>query len=92
MGVQTVKKDPSSHSGASDFVRVESHVAPDDDTVTLVTIQRLVDINYGVERSVPAWRVKTLLRECPMSPAQAVGLAAQYARRKGIPLVLAGQD
>lgn len=92
MSVQMPKENTSSRISAADFVRVETHTAPDDDTVTLATIQRVIDKNCGIAREEPVWRIKTLLRECPMSPEQAVGLATLYARRKGIPVVLAGQD
>lgn len=91
MSVEVVKNAVRSNA-STDFVRVETHAAPDDDTVTLATIERLIDKNAGHAASGPAWRVKTLVREQPMSPEQAVGLATLYAERKGIPVVLTGND
>ena len=68
MTVQIVK-EPSAGAVSTDFVRVETHAAPDDDTVTLATIERFVDKNGGCAAASPAWRIKTLVRERPMSPA-----------------------
>ena len=91
MTVQIVK-EPAAGPASTDFVRVETHTAPDDDTVTLATIERFVDKNGGCASASPVWRIKTLVRERPMSPAQAVGFARLYAERKGIPVVLAGGE
>jgi hypothetical protein len=90
MVVRIISEQVSARIESTDFVRVETHVAPDDDTLTLATIQRIVDKNAGRETAEPLWRVKTLVLETPMSPEQAVGFATRYAERKGIPVVLAG--
>lgn len=71
----------------SDFVRVCTCSDPDDDTVTLATIQRIVDKSNGTLESERNWRVKTLIIDKPMSHDEALGLATCYAERKGIPVV-----
>jgi hypothetical protein len=90
MTVQVVKDAASSAAASIDFVRVETYTAPDDDTVTLATIERIVDKNAGRVPCEPAWRIKRLVHERPMSAEQAVGFARLYAERKGIPVVLTG--
>lgn len=70
-----------------DFVRVCTSSDPEDDTVTLATIQRFVA--RRVPRRNSLWRIKTLIEEQPMSWDAAVGLATCYAKRKHIPVVYA---
>ena len=80
MSVTIIEEQASSEG---DYLHVRTFAAPDDDTVTLATIERIVDKNHGCETE-PAWRVKTLVLEKPMTVDQAVGLATRYAERKGI--------
>lgn len=73
-----------------DFVRVCTSSDPEDDTVTLATIQRFVA--RRVPRRNSLWRIKTLIAEQPMSWDAAVGLATCYAKRKHIPVVYAEDE
>jgi hypothetical protein len=75
-----------------DFVRVRTCAAEEDDTVTLATIQRVVDKNNGARLPGPAWHVRTLIFERPMQPDVALGLATRYAERKGIRTVYTEGD
>jgi hypothetical protein len=68
-------------------VRVCTCSDPNDDTVTLATIQRIVDKSNGMLDVERNWRVKSLVVDKPMSPRDALGLATCYAERKGIPVV-----
>lgn len=92
MGVRVVSENTSldtrDASDEADYVRVRTFSAPDDEAVTLATIERHVDKTNGTG----AWRVKTLVLEQPMSVDHALGLATRYAERKHIPVVYAEKD
>lgn len=83
--VRIVKGSMVETDSSSDFVRVSASADPEDDTVTLATIQRFVA--RPVARNNSPWRIKTLIQQQPMSWDEAVGLAACYAKRKHIPVV-----
>jgi hypothetical protein len=70
-------------------VRVHTCAAPDDDTVTLATIERVVEkASSDPEDDRPfVKRVKTLIMRLPMTVAEALDLATSYAERKKIPVV-----
>jgi len=87
MGVRIVPDDSLDERTTSDFVRVRTYSAAEDDTVTLATIQRFVEKTSG-----EAWKVRTLVEEHPMTPDQAIGLATCYAERKNIPVVVRDTD
>jgi hypothetical protein len=87
MAVRIITEEVTRHEGEAEYLRVQTFSAPDDDTVTLATIQRVVDKNSGLEQAEPLWRVKTIVLAKPMSEDQAVGFAARYAERKGISVV-----
>jgi hypothetical protein len=72
----------------TDYLHVRTCRSPDDDTVTLATIQRYIDKGASVDTSGTAWKIKTLVANQPMSPDEAVGFATRYAERKQIPLVV----
>ena len=74
-----------------DFVRLRAHTDPSDNTVTLATIERVVErcLKDVEEDSGTQWHIKTLVLDQPMSLDAAVGLATRYAERKGIPVVYA---
>ena len=86
MTVRIVPARTAASCSATDFVRVSTASDPNDDTVTLATIQRVVE-KTDTERPGPKWHVKTLIMECPMTPDAALGLATCYAERKRIPIV-----
>ena len=87
MGVRIVADDSLDDRTTTDFVRVRTYSAPEDDTVTLATIQRFVEKTNG-----EAWKIRTLVEEQPMTPDQALGLATCYAERKNIPVVVSDVD
>ena len=73
----------------SDYLQVRTFRSPDDDTVTLATIQRFVDSGGDVDATGTTWRVRTLVLGQPMSQNEAMAFARRYAERKQIPLVVA---
>ena len=83
MGVRVVSDEDTA---TTDYVRVRTCEAPDDDTVTLATIQRFVERVDGA-----SWKIRTLVLDQPMSRTEAMGLATCYAQRKHIPVVVADQ-
>ena len=86
MAVKIVPESEAQELASGDYVRVSTENDPDDDTVTLATIQRFVDKQH-VEDAKPPRIVKTLVLKQPMSTAEALGLATRYAERKNIPVV-----
>jgi hypothetical protein len=75
-------------------VRVHTCAAPDDDTVTLATIQRVVKKANAKKvegRPLLKW-IKTLIMRLPMTADEALDLATSYAERKKIPVVYADHD
>ena len=75
----------------ADFVQVCTSSDPNDDTVTLATIQRIVDKSSGTIETGQNWYIKTLIMEQPMSLVDAVSLARCYAERKNIAVVYSDQ-
>jgi len=86
MEVRVVYQESAQACPAADFVRVSTCSDPNDDTVTLATIQRVVEKN-DAKKVGHRWHVKTLIMEQPMSPDEALGFATRYAARKNIPIV-----
>jgi hypothetical protein len=87
MTVKIVCKEGDDSCLDSDYVHVCTSCDPNDDTVTLATIQRVVDGGNGTLQSPPKRHVKRLVVDRPMSYSEALGLATCYAERKGIPVV-----
>jgi hypothetical protein len=75
-------------------VRVHTCSAPFDDTVTLATIERVVEkANPKLdEGETLVKRVKTVIMRQPMTPDEALELATSYAERKHIEVVYADSD
>jgi hypothetical protein len=91
MDVQVVCAEPSA-SEPEDYVRVHTCTDPFDDTVTLATIERVVDKTIvGDDGVKPRKKIKTLVMRHPMSEDQALDLATSYAERKKIPVVYASR-
>jgi hypothetical protein len=93
MDVRVVHEAAAAECSEADYVRVSTWCDPEQDTVTLATIQRVVHRHLDDARStsperVETQRVKTLISKQPMSPDHALGLARSYAQRKRISLVL----
>jgi hypothetical protein len=90
MTVRIVHLEDAPPSAEHDFVRVSTCPDPNDDTVTLATIQRVVDkTDEEIPAAEPKRYVKTLVLEHPMSVDAAIGFAACYAERKKIPVIYA---
>jgi hypothetical protein len=85
MEVRVRNSLPSSSCPEGDFVRVHTCADPNDDTVTLATIERVTD--KTAEDSTTTRRVRTLVGRRPMSPDAAIELATSYAERKQISVV-----
>jgi hypothetical protein len=93
MEVRVVCAQPAPSCAETDYVRVSTCADPFDDTVTLATIERVIEkANAAATRQPHAPRhIKTLLARRPMSPDEAIVLATSYAERKKIPVVYADQ-
>jgi hypothetical protein len=86
MSVKIVARNESQDFHSGDYVRVTTCHDPHDDTVTLATIERVVEKQRRDDPS-PHVHVKTLVLRQPMSTDEALGLATCYAERKNIPVV-----
>jgi hypothetical protein len=91
MEVRVIKERSSAVCSEADYVRVQTWCDPEQDTVTLATIERVVHKAHRKPSSA-AQRVKTLVQKQPMSPDDALGFATRYAESKKIPLVLASAE
>src|SRR5690606_27179882 len=74
-----------------DYVRVRVVAHPEEDTMTIATIERVVR-KPDEKRASLIERVKKLIEKQPMTLDAALGFARLYAARKGIPLVLKAED
>jgi len=83
---------PAAPTPERDYLHVRVCASPDDDTVTLATIQRFVDSGGSVDETGTTWKVRTLVADQPMSPEDAMGFAKRYAERKKISLVVADRE
>lgn len=96
MEVRVVHALPTCQRAETDYVRVHTCAAPDDDTVTLATIERVVEKGdvEPADGESPAKRVKikTLIMRRPMTEDAALDLATSYAERKKISVVYADHD
>ena len=91
MEVRVVHTLPACQRPETDYVRVHTCTAPFDDTVTLATIERVVEKAID-EGDTLVKRVKTLIMRQPMTPDEALELATSYAERKHIEVVYADSD
>jgi len=90
MNVKVIPDHNSRSHAGNDYVRVSTCTDPLDDTVTLATIERVVE-RACRRASTPPVRIKTLVMKQPMSQDEAMGLATCYAERKNIPVVCMNQ-
>ncbi len=86
MSVRICEAPPVGDSD-KDFVRVQTCPDPLDDTATLVTIERIVEMPQGLPVKEPTRRVRALIKGQRMPADVALGLATRYAERKRIPVV-----
>lgn len=75
-----------------DYLHVSMRKSPEDDTVTLATIQRHIDKGGRIDATGTTWKVRTLVAGQPMSADEARSFATRYAERKHIPLVVTDDD
>jgi hypothetical protein len=87
MEVRVLNALPAVGRPEKDYLLVHTCSDPEDDTVTLATIERVTD--KTVEATSTTTRVRTLIERQPMSPDAALELATCYAERKQIPVVYA---
>lgn len=94
MEVRVVHALPTCHRPETDYVHVHTCTAPDDDTVTLATIERVVEKASAKPAAGKTLmkRIKTLIVRRPMTPDEALDLATSYAERKQIAVVYADHD
>jgi hypothetical protein len=91
MEVRVVHTLPTCHRPETDYVRVHTCTAPFDDTVTLATIERVVE-KANPKPDEGDTLVKTLIQRQPMSADKALELATSYAERKHIEVVYADRE
>jgi hypothetical protein len=92
MAVRIIHQPPVDTPQDRDYVRVQACTDPHDDTVTLVTIQRVTEKQRPAAPAESTAKVKTLVQRQPMATDIAVGLAKRYAERKNIPVVYTETD
>jgi hypothetical protein len=98
MEVRVLHTLPTCHRRETDYVRVHTCAAPDDDTVTLATIQRVVEKGTAQQTAGNSFRkrartwVRSLIMRQPMTADEALDLATSYAERKKIPVVYADRE
>jgi hypothetical protein len=85
MEVRVLNALPVVGCAEKDYIRVHTCCDPEDDTVTLATIERVTD--KTTDSASVTKRVRTLVVRQPMSPDAALELATSYAERKQIPVV-----
>lgn len=87
MTVSIVPDNFSQQASCNDYVRVSTVQDPFDDTVTLATIQRIIEKDQDTSEESHQF-IKTIVLKQPMTTDAAVGLAACYAERKNISYVV----
>ena len=87
MEVRVLNALPTMGGPEKDYLRVHTCSDPENDTVTLATIERVTDKTVAAARMTT--RVRTLVERRPMSPDAALKFATSYAERKQILVVYA---
>jgi len=87
MEVRVLNALPVEGRPEKDYIRVHTCSDPENDTLTLATIERVTD--KTVRATSLTTRVRTLVERRPMSADAALELATSYAERKHIPVVYA---
>ena len=85
MEVRVLNALPTVGRYEKDYLRVRTCSDPENDTVTLATIERVTDKTVAAKSTMT--RVRTLIERRPMSTDSALELATSYAERKQIPVV-----
>jgi hypothetical protein len=92
MSIQVVKDEQRIPGSTNEYVSVRVQPDPFDHTVTLVTIERIVEKRVVKDPGDSPWHIRTLVCDQPMTPDAAIGFATCYAERKQIPVVYASTD
>ena len=87
MTVKILDMESDKLEKTGEYVAVRTCQDPLDETITLATIQRVVEKTVRKAPTDPQWHIKTLVLAKPMSPDAAIGFATLYAERKHIPVV-----
>jgi hypothetical protein len=91
MEVKVIDERSLADAAEADYVRVLVSPDPEQDTMTLATIERVV-CKASVKPTSPATRIKRLIERQPMTRDAALFFAKLYAARKRIGLVLTSED
>ncbi|HEX6996844.1 MAG TPA: hypothetical protein VF322_01795 [Gammaproteobacteria bacterium] len=90
MEVRVIREHCAEARAERDYLRVQTFTDPEDDTVTLATIERVVQrTKREPNRAEPVRLVRPLVVKRPMSEEEALVLARSYAEHKNIPVVYA---
>ena len=87
MSVKVLTMGPQKLDTTGEYVAVRTCRDPLDETITLATIQRVIEKTARQAPTDPLWHVKTLVLAKPMTTDDAIGFATRYAERKHIPVV-----
>ncbi|HEY8520100.1 MAG TPA: hypothetical protein VIN61_08475 [Gammaproteobacteria bacterium] len=90
MEVRVIRERRADARAELDYLRVQTFTHPEDDTVTLATIERVVQRTKR-EPDRPLRLVRPLVVKRPMTEEEALVLARSYAEHKNIPVVYAEQ-
>jgi|GEM_PF-2479371 hypothetical protein len=91
MDIRVVEERSTPTLSEPDYVRVQVFPDPEQDTMTLATIERVV-CKPDEKRASLIRRVKKLIENQPMTRDAALGFARLYAARKRIKLVLTAEE
>jgi hypothetical protein len=92
MSTQVVRHHGDVPVRPHEYVSVRVQQDPHDETVTLATIERVVERRVIRRPDDTPWHVRTIVCDQPMSPDAAIGFATCYAERKQIPVVYADTE
>jgi len=92
MTVRILEMETPIGARTGEYVAVRTCRDPLDDTVTLATIQRVVEKTVRKAPTEPQWHIKTLVLARPMSAHDAIGFATLYAECKHIPVVYTASE
>lgn len=92
MTVKVLGMESQTAEKSREYVAVRTCRDPLDETITLATIQRVVERTVRKTPTDPQWHIKTLVLAKPMSTDAAIGFATLYAERKHIPVVYTASE
>ena len=92
MSIHIVGEDEDALSESGEYIAVRTCQDPHDETITLTTIERVVEKTVLKKSSESPWHIKILINEQPMTHDAAIGFATRYAERKNIPVICTEAD